>query len=103
MIATVLLIYSCGAFLEGRREWLGLGISLALVAGISLVKSSVLSVLFDDVAFALLPFLEPVRPAPRSICAARGRARAVGQRRGTRRRAGCPLRCRLPLEGLLTA
>jgi signal transduction histidine kinase len=68
VIATVLLIYSCGAFLEGRREWLGLGISLALVAGISLVKSSVLPVLFDEVAFALLPFLV-------------GRARRLGRAR----------------------
>jgi signal transduction histidine kinase len=57
VIAVVLLIYGCGAFLEGRRSWLGLGISLALVAGISLVKSSVLPVLFDEVAFVLFPFL----------------------------------------------
>ena len=68
VIAVVFLIYGCGAFLEGRRSWLGLGISLALVAGISLVKSSVLPVLFDDVAFALLPFLV-------------GRARRLGRAR----------------------
>ena len=67
-IAAVLLIYGCGAFLEGRRSWLGLGISLALVTGISLVKSSVPLVLFDDVAFALLPFLV-------------GRARRLGRAR----------------------
>src|SRR5450755_747505 len=66
--AAVFLIYGCGAFLEGRRSWLGLGISLALVTGISLVKSSVLPVLFDDVAFALLPFLV-------------GRARRLGRAR----------------------
>ena len=68
VIAVVFLIYGCGAFLEGRRSWLGLGISLALVTGISLVKSSVLPVLFDDVAFALLPFLV-------------GRARRLGRAR----------------------
>jgi len=67
-IAVVFLIYGCGAFLEGRRSWLGLGISLALVAGTALVKSSVLSVLFDVVAFALLPFLV-------------GRARRLGRAR----------------------
>ena len=68
VIAVLFLIYGCGAFLEGRRSWLGLGISLALVTGISLVKSSVLLVLFDDVAFALLPFLV-------------GRARRLGRAR----------------------
>jgi signal transduction histidine kinase len=67
-IAVMLLIYGCGAFLEGRRAWVGLGISLALVAGISLVKSSLLPVLFDVVAFALLPFLV-------------GRARRLGRAR----------------------
>jgi signal transduction histidine kinase len=67
-IAVMLLTYGCGAFLEGRRSWLGLGISLALVTGIALVKSSVLPLLFDDVAFALLPFLV-------------GRARRLGRAR----------------------
>ena len=53
-----MLFYGCGAFLEGRRAWFGLGISLACGAVLSLGKSSsVLAAVFSDVAFVLLPFL----------------------------------------------
>jgi signal transduction histidine kinase len=58
MIGVLLLFYGCGAFLEGRRAWFGLGISLAFGAALSLGKSSsVLAAAFGDVAFVLLPFL----------------------------------------------
>jgi signal transduction histidine kinase len=58
MFGVLLLFYGCGAFLEGRRAWFGLGISLALGVALSLGKSSsVLAVVFGDVAFVLLPFL----------------------------------------------
>ena len=36
MIGVLLLFYWCGAFLEGRRAWFGLGISLAFGAALSL-------------------------------------------------------------------
>jgi signal transduction histidine kinase len=58
MFGVLLLFYGCGAFLEGRRAWFGLGISLALGVALSLGKSSsVLAAVFGDVAFVLLPFL----------------------------------------------
>jgi signal transduction histidine kinase len=58
MIGVLLLFYGCGAFLEGRRAWFGLGISLAFGVALSLGKSSsVLAAVFGDVAFVLLPFL----------------------------------------------
>jgi signal transduction histidine kinase len=57
LLGMLLLFYGCGAFLEGRRVWLGLGISLALGTAISLVQSSLLAAVFGDVAFVLLPFL----------------------------------------------
>ena len=58
IIGVLLLFYGCGAFLEGRRAWFGLGISLALGVALSLGKSSsVLAAVFSDVAFVLLPFL----------------------------------------------
>ena len=58
MIGVLLLFYGCGAFLEGRRAWFGMGISLAFGAALSLGKSSsVLAAVFSDVAFVVLPFL----------------------------------------------
>lgn len=58
VLGILLLFYGCGAFLEGRRAWFGLGISLALGTALSLGKSSsVLAAVFTDVAFVLLPFL----------------------------------------------
>ena len=58
LVGLLLLFYGCGAFLEGRRAWLGLGISLGLGAATSLAKSpSVLAAGFGDVALVLLPFL----------------------------------------------
>jgi signal transduction histidine kinase len=58
MFGVLLLFYGCGAFLEGRRAWFGLGISLAFGVALSLGKSSsVLAAVFGDVAFVLLPFL----------------------------------------------
>jgi len=58
LVGLLLLFYGSGAFLEGRRAWLALGISFALGAATSLAKSSsVLAAGFGDVAFVLLPFL----------------------------------------------
>ena len=58
MFGVLLLFYGCGAFLEGRRAWFGLGSSLAFGVALSLGKSSsVLAAVFGDVAFVLLPFL----------------------------------------------
>jgi signal transduction histidine kinase len=58
MVGILLLFYSCGAFLEGRRAWLGLGISLALGTALSLGRSSsAVAAVFTDVAFVVFPFL----------------------------------------------
>ena len=57
LIALLLLFYGAGAFLDGRRAWLGLAISLVLGTAVALVRSGVLAAAFGDVAFVLLPFL----------------------------------------------
>ena len=57
LLGMLLLFYGSGAFLEGQRAWLGLGISLVLGGAITLVSSSLLAAVFGDVAFVLLPFI----------------------------------------------
>jgi signal transduction histidine kinase len=76
-LGILLLFYGCGAFLEGRRAWFGLGISLALGTALSLGKSSsVLAAVFADVALVLLPFL-----------VGRSRRIAMARERGAREQA----------------
>jgi signal transduction histidine kinase len=56
-IAIVLVIYSAGAFLDGRRAWIGLAVTVVLGAAIALHGSSLLGALFGFVAFILLPWV----------------------------------------------
>src|ERR1035437_9888085 len=79
LLGMLLLFYGSGAFLEGQRAWLGLGISLVLGGAITLVSSSLLAAVFGDVAFVLLP--PPVcggPPAPPGAGRGARRARAGG-------------------------
>lgn len=58
LVSLLLLFYGAGAFLDGRRALLGLGIAAALGIATSLHKSSsVPSALFGVVAFVLLPWI----------------------------------------------
>ncbi len=58
LVSLLLLFYGAGAFLDGHRALLGLGISAALGIATSLHKSSsLLAALFGVVAFVLLPWI----------------------------------------------
>jgi signal transduction histidine kinase len=58
LVSLLLLFYGAGAFLDGRRALLGLGISAALGIATSLNRSSsLLAALFGVVAFVLLPWI----------------------------------------------
>ncbi len=58
LVGLLLLFYGAGAFLDGRRALLGLGISAALGIATSLNRSpSLLAALFGVVAFVLLPWI----------------------------------------------
>jgi signal transduction histidine kinase len=57
LIGLVLLFYSAGAYLDGWRVWLGLGIVTALGAAVSFKGASVLAGVFSVFAFVWLPWL----------------------------------------------
>jgi signal transduction histidine kinase len=57
VVAVLLLFYGAGAFLDGRRAWLGLALTTALGAAVSFKGSSVLAGVFGLVAFVWLPWL----------------------------------------------
>ena len=57
VLALLLLIYSAGAYLDGRRAWVGLGLVSALGAAVAFKGASVLSAVFSMVAFVWLPWL----------------------------------------------
>ena len=56
-IAVILLIYAAGAFLDGRRAWIGLAVTVVLGAAIALHGSSLLGALFGFVAFIVSPWV----------------------------------------------
>jgi signal transduction histidine kinase len=70
-LAMVLLFYGAGAFLQGLRSWLGLGLALAFAAIVSLPKESAPAALFDGIALVVLPW---VVGRTRRAAAARERA-----------------------------
>jgi signal transduction histidine kinase len=67
----ILLFYGSGAFLQGLRSWLGLGLGLACGAIVSLPHESLPATLFGGSAFVVLPWV-----VGRSRRAAAGRERA---------------------------
>jgi signal transduction histidine kinase len=56
LVALLLLFYGAGAFLDERRAWFALAISVALGTAVGLSKSGVIGALFGVVAFVLLPW-----------------------------------------------
>jgi len=74
----LLLFYAAGAYLDGRRTWLGLALTTALGAAISFKGSSVLTGLFSVVAFVWLPWL--VGRASRFSAARERAARELAER-----------------------
>ena len=56
-VALLLLFYAAGAFLDGRRAWLGFALTTALGAAVSFKGSSLLLGLFSVVAFVWMPWL----------------------------------------------
>jgi signal transduction histidine kinase len=57
LVGIVLLFYGAGAFLEGRRAWTGLVVTIGLGAAISLHGSSLTGAVVPFVAFVLLPWV----------------------------------------------
>jgi signal transduction histidine kinase len=82
LVAVLLLFYGAGAFLDGRRAWLGFALVTALGAGVSFSNSSLLNGVFSIVAFVWMPWLV-------------GRARRLS---GARERAARELAERLDAE-----
>jgi signal transduction histidine kinase len=56
LVGVLLLFYGAGAYLDGRRAWLGFGLVTAIGAMLSF-KGSLLAGLFNLVGFAWLPWL----------------------------------------------
>lgn len=57
IVGILLLIYAAGAYLDGRRAWLGLGLATGVFAWSWIAKSGVAVGLFNVVAFVWLPWL----------------------------------------------
>jgi signal transduction histidine kinase len=71
LVGIVLVFYGAGAFLDGRRVWIGLALTVVVGTAITLNGSSLLGAIVGFVAFVLLPWIVG---RARRLSAARERA-----------------------------